>query len=263
METLTTDILALLFCAGLVGGFVDSIAGGGGLISVPVLLATGMPPVAALATNKAQAMFGSFTAMRTYAKKGHVHIGAMKLAITFTFLGSAAGTLMAQIMPQDLLMQVIPFLLIGAALYFTFGPKIGDIDRHHLMETTPFYFLFGLLLGFYDGFFGPGTGSFWALAFVSVLGFNMLKATAHTKVVNFTSNISSFLFFAFAGHVLWIPAMIMAVGQLIGSRLGANMAMKHGTRLIRPLLVVMSLIITTKLIYDDPSNIIHVVFQGL
>jgi len=262
MESLTPDILALLFVAGLVGGFIDSIAGGGGLITVPVLLATGMPPVAALATNKAQAMFGSFTAMQNYAKKGHVTLADMKYAIGFTCMGAIGGTLLAQKLPQGLLMQVIPFLLIAAALYFTFGPKIGEVDRHHLMKQTPFYAIFGVLIGFYDGFFGPGTGSFWALAFVSVLGFNMLKATAHTKVVNFTSNFTSFLFFAIAGHVLWLPAIIMAGGQLIGAKLGSGMAMKHGTRLIRPLLVIISLIITTKLIYDDPNNIVHVLIQG-
>ena len=262
MDSLTIELLALLFLAGLAGGFVDSIAGGGGLISVPVLLATGMPPVNALATNKAQAMFGSFTAMRTYAKKGHVHLSDMKIAIAFTFVGSAAGTLLVQFLDPNVMMQVIPFLLIAAALYFAFGPRMGDLDRHHLMTAGPFYLVFGLSLGFYDGFFGPGTGSFWTLAFYAVLGFNMLKATAHTKVVNFTSNFASFLFFAVAGHVLWIPAAAMAAGQLIGARLGAGMAMKHGANLIRPLLVVVSLVITTKLIWDDPDNVLHVMVAG-
>lgn len=263
METLTVEVLALLFFAGLAGGFVDSIAGGGGLISVPALLAAGLPPVNALATNKAQAMFGSFTAARAYARKGHMRWDEMKLAIAFTFIGSVAGTLLVQVLASELMMQVIPFLLILAAMYFAFGPRIGDVDRHHLMESAPFYVLFGLMLGFYDGFFGPGTGSLWALAFVAVLGFNMLKATAHTKVVNFTSNFASFLFFAFAGHVLWLPALVMAAGQLIGARLGAGLAMKHGAQIIKPLLVVVSLVITTKLVYDDPENLIHVWVVGL
>lgn len=258
VESLTVEVLALLFVAGLAGGFVDAIAGGGGLISLPALLAAGLPPVSALATSKAQAMFGSFTAMRRYALNGHMKLGEMKLAIAFTFAGSVAGTLLVQVLDAELMMQVIPFLLIAAALYFAFGPRIGHIDRHHLMERTPFYALFGLCLGFYDGFFGPGTGSLWALAFVSVLGFNMLKATAHTKVVNFTSNFASFAFFAIAGHVLWLPALVMAAGQLIGARLGANMAMKHGANVIRPLLVVVSLVITVKLIWDDADNVIHV-----
>ena len=263
MESLSIEVLALLFVAGLAGGFVDSIAGGGGLISVPALLAAGLPPVNALATNKAQAMFGSFAAARAYALKGHMNWGEMKLAIAFTFVGSAIGTLLVQVLDSQLMMQVIPFLLIATALYFAFAPSIGHIDRHHRMEYAPFYALFGLSLGFYDGFFGPGAGSLWAVAFVSVLGFNMLKATAHTKVVNFTSNFASFLFFAVAGHVMWIPAIAMAVGQFIGARLGAKLAMKHGARLIRPLLVIMSLIITAKLIHGDPDNIIHVWVVGL
>lgn len=257
MESLTIEILGWLFLAGLISGFVDSIAGGGGLISVPALLMSGIPPVSALATNKAQAMFGSFTAMITYARKGHVHLGEMKLAIAFTFIGSVSGTFLVQVLDSEIMLQVIPFLLIAAAMYFLFGPKIGDLDRHHYLEKTPFYLIFGLMLGFYDGFFGPGTGSLWTLAFVAVLGFNMLKATAHTKVVNFTSNFASFLFFAFAGHVLWIPAAVMASGQLLGARIGANTAMKHGTRVIKPLLVTVSLVITTKLVYDDPDNVIH------
>jgi len=238
METLTYEILGWLFLAGLAGGFVDSIAGGGGLISVPALIAVGMNPVAALATNKAQAMFGSFTATVTYARKGHVKIGDMKWAIAFTFVGSMIGTLLVQYLASDMMTQIIPFLLIAAAIYFLFGPKIGEVDRHHYLEQIPFYLIFGLSIGFYDGFFGPGTGSFWTLAFVSILGFNMLKATAHTKVVNFTSNFASFLFFAIAGHVLWLPAAVMALGQLLGARIGANTAIKHGTSVIKPLLVV-------------------------
>ncbi len=257
MEALSPEILFLLFLVGIASGFVDSIAGGGGLISVPALLAIGMPPVNALATNKAQAMFGSFTATLTYARKGHVSLSDMKLAIAFTFIGAAVGTILVQMLDANIMMAVIPFMLIAAALYFAFGPRVGGVDRKHLIEQTPFYAIFGITIGFYDGFFGPGTGSFWALAFVAVLGFNMLKATAHTKVVNFTSNFTSFLFFAAAGYVLWVPAAVMALGQLLGSRIGANTAIKHGANVIRPLLVVVSLVITTKLIYEDPENIIH------
>ncbi|MBF0247674.1 MAG: TSUP family transporter [Alphaproteobacteria bacterium] len=258
MDAMALDVLALLFLAGLAGGFVDAIAGGGGLISVPALLATGMGPVAALATNKAQAMFGSFTATRAYAKRGHVDLRAMKAAVAWTFTGSVVGAVAVQSLSSDIMMQLIPFLLIAAALYFAFGPNIGHVDRHHLMNTGPFYMLFGLGIGFYDGFFGPGTGRCWALACVSILGFNMLKATAHTKVVNFTSNFAAFLVFAVGGHVLWLPALVMAAGQLVGARLGANTAMKHGAGVIRPMLVVMSLAITAKLIYDDPDNILHI-----
>ena len=208
-------------------------------------------------------MFGSFTAMVTYARKGHMKLGEMKLAIAFTFTGAVIGTLLVQVLDSEIMIQVIPFLLIAAAMYFLFGPKIGEVDRHHYLEQTPFYLIFGLTLGFYDGFFGPGTGSLWTLGFVAILGFNMLKATAHTKVVNFTSNFASFLFFAFAGHVLWLPAAVMAVGQLLGARMGANIAMKHGTRVIKPLLVTVSLVITTKLVYDDPDNVIHRLFLDL
>ncbi|MBT7668013.1 MAG: TSUP family transporter, partial [Bdellovibrionales bacterium] len=142
-------------------------------------------------------------------------------------------------------------------------PRIGEVDRHHYLKAVPFYLIFGSTIGFYDGFFGPGTGSFWALALVTVLGFNLLKATAHTKMLNFTSNFASFLFFVLAGYVSWQPAVTMAVGQLLGARLGANTALKHGTGIIKPLLVIMSLVMTTKLIYDQPENVIHIWIRQL
>ncbi len=252
----------MLFIIGTAGGFVDSIAGGGGLISLPALLAMGLTPLQTLATNKAQAVFGSFTATVTYARKGHVMPGNMKLAIVLTFVGSAAGTMAAQVIHSDILIQVIPFLLIAAALYFMFGPRTGDVERHNILSPTTFYLIFGPALGFYDGFFGPGAGSLWAVMFVMLMGFSTLKATAHTKVVNFTSNFASLLFFAAAGHVVWVYALIMAAGQLVGARLGALMAITHGTGLIRPLLVVVSMVMTAKIIYGDPDNIIHIMIVG-
>ncbi len=263
METLTLELVFMLFVLGMAGGFVDSIAGGGGLISLPALMAMGLTPLQSLATNKAQAVFGSFAASMTYARRGHVLPGKMKLAIALTFTGSAAGTMTAQVIESDIMTQVMPFMLIAAALYFMFGPRTSDVECHNILSSTPFYLIFGPALGFYDGFFGPGAGSLWAVMFVAVMGFSTLKATAHTKIVNFTSNFASLLFFAVAGHVVWGYALVMATGQLVGARLGALMAITHGARLIRPLLVVVSMAMTVKIIYGDPGNIIHRIVAGL
>lgn len=257
MESLSFEVIAFLFLAGLLGGLVDSIAGGGGLISVPALLSVGMPPVEALATNKMQSSFGSFSATLNYARKGHVNPFHMKVGIAFTFTGATIGTFAVQALDSSLMFQIIPFMLFAAALYFAFGPKMHDEDAHHLMEKGPFYLVFGLGIGFYDGFFGPGTGSFWTIAFVAILGFNVLKAIAHTKVVNFTSNISSFLFFAIGGHVVWSYGFAMAGGQFIGARIGSSLAMTHGAKLVKPLLIIVSVVMTVKLIYDNPDIILH------
>ncbi len=257
MEYLSIETIAFLFAMGLVGGLIDSIAGGGGLISLPALMTVGITPVEALATNKMQSSFGSFSATYNYARNGHVKPLEMRAAIAFTFVGAVSGTLAVQALDSSLILQVMPFLLVGAALYFALGPKMHDEDAHHLMEKGPFYLLFGLAIGFYDGFFGPGTGSFWTLAFVAVLGFNVLKAIAHTKVLNFTSNIASLLFFAIGGHVVWTVGLCMAGGQLIGARIGSHLAMKHGAGLVRPLLIIVSMIMTGKLVFDNPENILH------
>lgn len=257
MEELSLNVVAILFGAGLLAGLVDSIAGGGGLISVPALLSVGMPPVEALATNKLQSSFGSFSATLNYARKGHVNPLHMKVGIAFTFTGATIGTYAVQALDSSLMLQIIPFLLLGAALYFAVGPKMHNEDAHHLMEKGPFYLLFGLGIGFYDGFFGPGTGSFWTVAFVAVLGFNVLKAIAHTKVVNFTSNIASFSFFALSGHVIWSYGLVMAAGQFIGARIGSSLAMTHGARLVKPLLIIVSVVMTAKLIYDHPDILLH------
>lgn len=257
MESITTEILALLLFAAFCGGFVDSIAGGGGLICLPALVAAGLPPAEALATNKLQGTFGTLSSTINYAQKGHVNLREMGQGIAFTFVGSALGTLAVQVMDQDLLKQVIPFLLIGAALYFVFGHQASEEDRQQRMEPLPFYFLIGTSCGFYDGFFGPGTGSFFTLAFVALLGFNLIKATAHTKVLNLTSNVASLMLFAYGGFVIWSIGLVMALGQFTGARLGSHMAMTHGAKLIRPILVTVSVVMTAKIIYDSPDNIVH------
>ncbi len=260
MESLSYEILLILLLVAFCGGFVDSIAGGGGLICLPALVAVGLPPAQALATNKLQGAFGTLSATINYAQKGHVKFKEMGVGIAFTFVGAALGTLAVQVMDPAILGQVIPFLLIGAALYFIFGHQASDEDRQHRLSPLPFYFLVGTSCGFYDGFFGPGTGSFFTLAFVSLLGFNLIKATAHTKVLNLTSNVASLIFFAIGGYVVWQIGLVMAIGQFLGARLGSQMAMTHGAKLIRPILVVVSIVMTTKIIYDSPDNIVH---QGI
>jgi uncharacterized membrane protein YfcA len=247
------DLATLLVLAlvGLCAGTVDSIAGGGGLISIPALLATGMPPASALATNKLQSSFGSFAAVSYFIKRGMIDLSQMKLAIVCTFVGSAIGTIGVQFIDASVLNKVLPLLLAGFAIYFLFSPRLQDEDTHQRITLPTFSFVFGTLIGFYDGFFGPGTGSFFAIAFVSLLGFGMAKATAHTKLLNFTSNFASLLFFALGSHVIWTIGLVMAVGQFAGGMLGSRLVMLKGVALVRPLLVTISLIMSIRLLWQN------------
>jgi uncharacterized membrane protein YfcA len=242
--------LPLLFGTGLVAGFVDSIAGGGGLITMPVLLSFGLDPRAALGTNKLQAVFGSGSATWHYARAGTVPLSDCKRGFAITFIAAAAGTLLVQQLPRDFLARMIPVLLLAIAIYSLLRPNLGQTDTAPRLSRAGFDVVFGLSIGFYDGFFGPGTGTFWAMAFVLALGFNFTKATGYTKVMNFASNLSSLLVFLAAGQVLFLPGVTMGLGQLLGARIGSRTVVRHGARFIRPIFIGVVLALTLKLLYD-------------
>jgi uncharacterized membrane protein YfcA len=251
VELLPFDTLLVLVAVAGVAGMIDAIAGGGGLLALPALLWAGLPPVQALATNKLQGTFGTLTSSTHFVRKGEIQLGRLRIPILMTFIGSVSGTLAVQRIGSDLLEEVVPSLLIAFALYFLLSPRIGDQDAHHRISHGLFGLLIGFSVGFYDGFFGPGTGSFFAAAFVMLLGYNLRRATAATKVLNFTSNIASLLFFALAGQVIWQVGLPMGLAQMAGAWVGSHLVIRHGTRLIRPLLVLVSLAISLKLLVGD------------
>ena len=245
------DLLAILFCVGFVASFIDAIAGGGGLITIPALLMTGMPAAMALGTNKLQAVGGALSASFYFLRKRAVNLRDIWFILIWVFLGSALGTLLIQSIDVAIFKKILPFLILAIGLYFLFTPKLGDEDRKQRLS----YLLFGLLvspfLGFYDGFFGPGAGSIMSLACVTLLGFNLQKATAHAKVMNFTSNFAAFIFFLFGGQILWKVGLVMMAGSILGANLGAKMVMTKGKSLIRPMVVIISFMMTAKMVYEQ------------
>ncbi|KAA8996960.1 TSUP family transporter [Affinibrenneria salicis] len=245
------ELLAGLFVVAIAAGFIDSIAGGGGLLCIPALMAVGLSPAQALATNKLQAVGGSFSSSLYFIRRRAVNPAEMKLAIALTFVGSVAGALLIQQLHADLLRQLLPILIIGIGLYFLFTPRMGEVDRQRRLSALPFAIIAGGGVGFYDGFFGPGAGSFYALAFVTLSGFNLAKATAHAKILNATSNIGGLMFFMLGGKVVWGLGAVMLLGQFIGARLGARMVLNKGQRLIRPMIVIVSVAMSAKLIHDS------------
>lgn len=243
--------LPLLFVAAFIAGLIDSIAGGGGLITVPVLLGIGLPPQAALGTNKLQASFGSGSAMLHFMRAGTVKLSECWAGIIWTAIGASLGVWSVQLLDAALLKQLIPWLLATIAIYTFLSPSLGANDIHARLEKRPFYMLFGLAIGFYDGFFGPGTGSFWTMVLMMMLGYSMMRATATTKVMNFTSNFVALLFFLSVGQVYFVEGIVMGVGQFLGARVGSGLVIKRGTAFIRPVFITMVLALVARLIYQN------------
>jgi len=242
----------LIFLAtGTIAGFIDSIAGGGGIITIPVLLASGMPPHIALATNKLQGTFGSGMASLNFIRKGFIQWREVAIGVWYTFIGAALGTYAILLLDASLLAKTIPAMLVAIFIYTLLSPKMGENDRHAYLGQHLFFFIFGLGIGFYDGFFGPGTGTFWTIALVALLGLNLKKATAQTKVMNFTSNVVSLAVFLYSGNVLLFVGFIMGIGQLIGAYVGSNMVIQKEVKFIRLFFLTMVALTLIKLIYGS------------
>ena len=246
----SAEVLAILLAAAFAAGFVDAIAGGGGLITLPVLMLSGVPPVQALATNKIQGMFGAGTAAFSYARSGHVDLKAQAPAALLAAAASFGGALLVTVLPTEWIRMILPVLLIGIALFFALRPGLDDSDRSRRLSPLVFALTAVPLVAGYDGLLGPGAGSFYMLAFVLLSGYGILKATAHTKLLNFASNVGGLIAFALVAQPLWLLGLAMGVAQIAGARLGAKMALKQGAKVIKPLLVLTSLSLAVKLLWE-------------
>jgi uncharacterized membrane protein YfcA len=249
---LTADVIGFLIAVAFVAGAIDAVAGGGGLLTVPALLAAGASPAAALGTNKLQSTFGVATAVITFARKGRINLRKFAGPALAAFCGAIAGAIVLTRIDPTILSGLIPLLLIAMAIYYALKPNLSDEDRH--VRARPILLLaFGIGIGFYDGFFGPGAGSFYTTALIAVFGLGTVNAIAHTKLLNFSSNLASLIVLMSAGEVLLVAGLFMAAASMAGAFLGAHSAMRFGTKVVRPLLIIMCLALTAKLLWD-PSN---------
>ncbi|MFT4150252.1 MAG: TSUP family transporter [Paracoccaceae bacterium] len=250
MFEISLHLVGLLVLAAFLAGMIDAIAGGGGLITVPALLLAGATPVEALATNKVQGTFGSATAAISYARGGQVDPRRQIGPALVAFAAGITGALLAQHLPTETFRILLPAVLIGIALFFALKPGLSDADRVRRMSPAVFTAAFVPLVGGYDGLIGPGAGSFYMIGFVTLAGYGVLKATAHTKLLNFASNLGGLILFAATGHPWWAVGLAMGAAQIAGARIGARLAMRVGARAIKPLLVITSTAMALRLIWQ-------------
>jgi uncharacterized membrane protein YfcA len=241
--------IVALALAALAAGTVDAIAGGGGLLTVPALLWAGLPPHLAIATNKGQSVFGSGAALLTFARAGRVDGARARVTFPLGVAGALAGAGLLLAVPPAALRPLVLLLLVVAALF------VGARRRPPAVPGPPrggrgLAGLVALVIGAYDGFFGPGTGTFLIVAFVALLGDGLTRASASAKVVNFASNLAALCLFAARGVVVWQVALPMAAGQLMGGWLGAHLTLRRGDALVRWVAVVVSLLLAAKLALD-------------
>jgi uncharacterized protein len=249
---LSPDILLVLALVGLVAGAVDAIAGGGGLITVPALLLAGLDPASALATNKLQGSFGTAMSTARFARAGVLDLRsteAWTLAAA-AFLGSLVGAALVAVAPVESLRVLLPFLILAVALYFALGPAMSDVDVAARLSPSAFAIGVAAPVGAYDGLFGPGAGSFYMAALVGLAGYGAAKAVGRTKLLNLSSNLAALIFFAASGHVAWLAGLVMAAGAVAGAQIGSGLAIRHGAKLVRPLLIVVSLALALRLLLD-------------
>ena len=260
----TPGILLLSLLTGMVAGFVDSIAGGGGLLTLPVLLAVLSSPAQTIATLKTQSLFGTLAATIRFTRQGLVQPRTKIVGMISALAGGAAGAVAVQLISPALLMTIVPILLIAIAIYVACSPGASDIDSHQRLSPLWFGILVIPAIAFYAGFFGPGTGAFFMVALVGLRGYGLLKAIANTKLLDCVAHAGAFLMFLAGGQIVWSVAIVMGIGQAIGAYAGATFVIRRGAALVRPVLVVVSLAITCKLVLDNPESLVrHWVEYGI
>jgi hypothetical protein len=243
--TLSPSTTVLLALAALVAGVVDAIAGGGGLVTVPSLLAAGLPPALALGTNKGQSVFGSGAALLRFTRAGLVDGRTARTTFPFGLAGSLGGAALVLLVPPSALRPLVLVLLVLVAVVLAVRPAAPAPRAETRHRPAAVAAAIAAVIGAYDGFFGPGTGTFLIFAFVVFLGARMQQASADAKVVNFASNLAAVALFASRGLVVWGVALPMAAGQFAGGTIGAHIAVRGGDRVVRwvVLLVVAALVV--------------------
>ncbi|WP_206099455.1 sulfite exporter TauE/SafE family protein [Rheinheimera riviphila] len=254
MEFALEPSLWLVLCGvAFIAGFIDAIAGGGGLLTVPALLTAGLPPHLVLGTNKLAATFGSLTASVTYYRKKLFDPKYWRHALLATAIGACLGVLVVDQISKQTLEKVLPVLILIAAIYSLFAKVQPDDQLMLPVENRKNRWtqrLQGLTLGFYDGIAGPGTGSFWMVSTMALYKINLLLTSGVARSMNFVSNGFALVTFALLGHIHYQLGLAMGLCLMVGSYFGAHTAIRFGSKLIKPLFIVMVMAIALRLIWQ-------------
>ena len=247
---ISISALALLAFAAFCAGLVDAIAGGGGLITVPSLLALGLPPHLALGTNKGQAVFGAISSAVSFWRRDGIDRARAPIAFACGFGGSILGALGQLALEPRVLRPVVLALLIAAAIVVAWPRKVDPQKHAGLAHAALYGAIASLALGTYDGFFGPGTGTLLIVAFVLIFGESLTRASGNAKVVNLASNLAAVSLFAYRGTIVWPVALPMAAANALGAYVGTHLAVKRGDRFVRLVVLVVVAALVVKLAYD-------------
>lgn len=253
VEQLTWGMLVFVVLAAFAAGWIDAVVGGGGLLQLPaLLLIPGIAPVQALATNKLASVFGTATSSVTYYRRAKPDIRTALPMAGIALAGSFGGAAVATVLPPAAFKPIIVVALLAVAIFTVFKPEMGAATRlrfaghrHHVMAGAA-----GLVIGFYDGMIGPGTGTFLVIALVALMGYDFLQASAKAKIVNLATNAGALLLFIPHGSVLWLLGGVLAVANVAGSYLGSRMAIARGAKFIRIVFLIVVVVLIGKLGYD-------------
>ena len=246
--------LVIVSLASLLAGLVDSIVGGGGLILVPALFAVypGAAPATLFGTNKSASVWGTSIATLQYSRRVQLRWPVLLPAAGAALLGGFVGAWHVTLVNPAFLRKLLPFILLAVLLYTLAKKDLGSthVPRHDRRRETLLACAIGLIIGWYDGFFGPGTGSFFIFLFVRLLGYDFLNASASAKLLNVATNLAALALFAAKGHIWWHIGLVMAVANVAGSLIGTRLALKHGAGFVRGVFIVVVGALILKTGYD-------------
>jgi uncharacterized membrane protein YfcA len=256
MDHLSIQVILFLVAFGFLASFIDSVVGGGGLISIPALLFVGLPPSAAIATNKLAATMGSFTSTIYFIRTKKVDMKFAGRLLPFTVVGAIAGAFVVKYISPEVMRPLVLILLVLVAIYIFAKKDWGSVSTYKGMtKKKSFLFTFVIAaIGFYDGFFGPGTGSFLIFAFL-MIGFDFIRAAASGRILNFASNITALVAFFFLGAIQFEYGIIMGLSMVAGAYAGTNFALKKGVGYVR----ILFLLVTLLLIGKNVLEYMHVI----
>lgn len=248
---LELDTILIIILFGFLAAFIDSVVGGGGLITIPALLFAGLNPAAAVATNKLAGTLGSFTSTLMFYRSGYLDLRSVMKFFPLSFIGSLLGAWTVHVIDPALFKPLMLVMLIAVAIYTIMKKDWGSVSTYERLTPKRLLIFAAVLtlIGFYDGFLGPGTGSFLMFAFLFI-GFDFLRAAGSAKLLNFGSNVSALILFMILGQVHYAIGLIMGISGIFGSIVGSRFAIKRGSGYVRILFIVVTTVLIVKNVYD-------------